>query len=124
MARPKYDFSLERVPKGYPAGSVYAPDVYEDGPEFRSCSIQGCAYKPAYELYHGGWLYDMDTPAGLTDGWWYVCRGHKRWLVANSLEPNPDLVVRPFDSTNTLTLEEVKRQLGILATEEVSNDQL
>ena len=70
MPRAKYDFSLERVPKGYPAGSVYAPDVYGDGEEFRTCSIQGCPYKPAYELYHGRWLYDMETPAGLTDGWW------------------------------------------------------
>ena len=83
-----YDFSLRRVPPGYPVGFIYAPETFNDAKEMQSCSISDCPYKPAYEIYHGDWLTDMPTPEGLTKGWWYVCRGHKKWLVANYHQPS------------------------------------
>ena len=80
----KYDFALKLVPQAYPIGWAYDPAVFNDSEEFQHCSVQECPYKPAYEIYHGLWLADVKVPEGLTRGWWYVCRGHKRWLVQNS----------------------------------------
>mgnify|MGYP001597417078 CR=1 FL=1 len=77
-------YSLDGMPPGYPVGYVYAPDVFNHGEEFQHCSIQGCSDKPAYEIYHGPWTSEHEVPPGFTKGWWFVCRGHKKWLVENS----------------------------------------